>query len=56
MSGREQLYASTFWGIRRPQFPLTPGHFAIRLTDPSLAFDWHPPLISCIVTATCAEQ
>lgn len=39
VSGREQLYASTFWGIRRPQFPLTPGHFVIRLTDPSLAFD-----------------
>lgn len=35
---REQLYASTFWGIRRPQLPLTPGHFVIRLTDPSLAF------------------
>lgn len=38
MPGREQLYASTFWCIRRPQFPLTPGHFAIRLMDPSLAF------------------
>lgn len=38
MPGREQLYASTFWGVRRPQFPLTPGHFVIRLADPSLAF------------------
>lgn len=35
---REQLFASTFWNIRRPKHPLTPGHFVIRLNDPSLAF------------------
>jgi hypothetical protein len=27
------------WSIRRPQFPLTAGHFAIRLNDPSTTFD-----------------
>ena len=36
---REQLLTSTFWSIRRPKFPLTAGHFVIRLNDPALAFD-----------------
>lgn len=35
----EQLLTSTFWSIRRPKFPLTAGHFVIRLNDPALAFD-----------------
>ncbi|MHA7268165.1 hypothetical protein [Arthrobacter sp. HLT1-20] len=35
---REQLFASTFWGIRRPKAALTTGHFVIRLNDPALAF------------------
>lgn len=35
---REQLLTSTFWSIRRPKFPLTEGHFVIRLNDPSIAF------------------
>lgn len=39
MAAREHLFASTFWGVCRPKFPLTPGHFVIRLNDPSLAFD-----------------
>lgn len=39
MAAREHLFASTFWDVCRPKFPLTPGHFVIRLNDPSLAFD-----------------
>ncbi|MFQ4148279.1 hypothetical protein AAGW05_06230 [Arthrobacter sp. LAPM80] len=35
---REQLLASTFWGIRRPKVPLAQGHFLLRLNDPSIAF------------------
>lgn len=39
MAAREHLFASTFWDVCRPKVPLTPGHFVIRLNDPSLAFD-----------------
>lgn len=39
MAAREHLFASTFWDVCRPKIPLTPGHFVIRLNDPSLAFD-----------------
>lgn len=35
---REQLLASSHWSIRRPKFPLSSGHFVIRLNDPSIAF------------------
>lgn len=35
---RTHLYSSTFWSARRPAFPLTEGHFVLRLNDPSLAF------------------
>lgn len=35
---REQLLTSTFWSIRRPKFPLTEGHFVVRLNDPGIAF------------------
>lgn len=35
---RAHLLASTYWSIRRPQKTLTPGHFMIRLNDPSIAF------------------
>ncbi len=34
----EPLLASTFWSIRRPKFPLTPGHFLIWLNDPAAVF------------------
>lgn len=34
---RTHLYSSTFWSISRPKFPLTAGHFVIRLNDPSIA-------------------
>lgn len=39
MTAREHLFTSTFWDVCRPKFPLTPGHFVIRLNDPSLPFD-----------------
>lgn len=35
---RTHLYSSTFWSARRPAFPLTEGHFVLRLNDPSIAF------------------
>lgn len=35
----EQLLVSTFWSIRRPTFPLSPGHYVIRLNHPAVAFD-----------------
>ncbi|MET4003297.1 hypothetical protein ABIB48_002017 [Arthrobacter sp. UYCu511] len=38
-TAREQLLASTIWGIRRPKFALTPGHFLLRLNDPAIPFD-----------------
>lgn len=46
---REQLFASTFWGIRRPKVALTAGHFVIRLNDPALAFgvDSASDLLEC---------
>ena len=38
-AAQEPLLASTFWGIRRPVFPLTAGHFVIQLIDPAAAFE-----------------
>ncbi len=35
---REQLFASTFWSARRAKFPLTEGHFVLRLNDPAIEF------------------
>ncbi|MGG5170870.1 hypothetical protein ACQR35_01650 [Pseudarthrobacter sp. J1738] len=36
---RRLLLSSTFWEVSRPRNPLTPGHLAIVLTDPSKTFD-----------------
>ncbi|SEE99640.1 hypothetical protein SAMN04489740_3613 [Arthrobacter alpinus] len=35
---RTNLYSSIFWSVSRPKFPLSLGHFVIRLNDPALAF------------------
>ncbi|GAA4658534.1 hypothetical protein [Arthrobacter cryoconiti] len=35
---RSLLYSSTYWSIGRPKFPLTEGHFVLRLNDPIIAF------------------
>ncbi|MDJ0316947.1 hypothetical protein [Arthrobacter antibioticus] len=35
---RTHLHSSTFWSARRPGFPLTQGHYVLRLNDPSIEF------------------
>lgn len=35
---RSLLHSSTYWSIGRPKFPLTEGHFVLRLNDPIIAF------------------
>lgn len=36
---RTHLYSSTYWSVCRPKFPLTQGHFILRLNDPAIAFE-----------------
>lgn len=35
---RTHLHSSTFWSARRPGFPLTQGHYVLRLNDPAIEF------------------